>query len=244
MDIEKIVILIVAIVGLAIYALTRGKDKVKQKDKIQGEATPATEDESFKNNIAKSAIDFGLTVPFSVIYYLLVPKIIHWFIPLIILPWAYIISAILFMPVIGAIRFLCGEHWKVGKKGLGFALLSFIVLIISSLYIFYPEEDPAPAPTAQIQSQYQKRIVPFQKFSATKNEQFVGILHPGEKFVYISPVWINVRGGNGKQIPCMPSQNPSQARRVDELKPSPGGYRVYVSSIDQAAIIEYRITDK
>ncbi|MCK4554393.1 hypothetical protein KAU19_05545 [Candidatus Parcubacteria bacterium] len=88
----------------------------------------------------------------------------------------------------------------------------------------------------------QERIVLFRNFNLTKTEKFIGIINPGERFQYISPVWFYLKTEIGEKVPYMPSQNPGEIRYIqsDFGNILPGGYRLYISSKDQAAIIKYR----
>lgn len=86
------------------------------------------------------------------------------------------------------------------------------------------------------------KTVPFKDFNLTKTEKFIGIINPGEQFQYISPVWFYLKTETGKKVPYMPSQNPGEIRYIqsDFGRIPPGGYRLYIRSKDQAAIIKYR----
>lgn len=101
---------------------------------------PAGDTKNFWNDILKSFIHFLITVPATIIYFWQAPKILCLLIESMSLQWAYVISALLFVPIISVAYYLWGEHWPVGKKQQGFAIVALVALTISLLYIYYPEK--------------------------------------------------------------------------------------------------------
>ena len=128
------IILVVIIILAIIYILPHFKSQKTDEEK---KSTGGTKD--IKEDIIKSVIHFLITTPLTIIYFLYFPKFLSNFIEPMSLQWAYAISALLFVPIIGIAHYLWGEHWKVGKKQQGFVLVAIVALTISLLYIYYPE---------------------------------------------------------------------------------------------------------
>ena len=128
----------VSVILLAIYVWPHLKKK-RQEIK-NGVEQPTTDTENLKGDILKSLIHFLITAPATIIYFWQAPKLLCWLIESMTLQWAYVVSALLFVPIIGIVHYLWGDHWPIGKKQQGFALVALVALAISLLYIYYPKK--------------------------------------------------------------------------------------------------------
>ena len=137
-----ITIVIIAFIGWVLWRIFFRQPTAPETEAETKKETPqpAGDTKNFWNDILKSFIHFLITVPATIIYFWQAPKILCLLIESMSLQWAYVISALLFVPIISVAYYLWGEHWPVGKKQQGFALVAIVALVISLLYIYYPEK--------------------------------------------------------------------------------------------------------